>query len=352
LGLTAVLLLAIILLAVVSSGGATASPQEALAPQDPGVETASLRLHSGQAQKPLAAASQAEKLLAAVPAIEAGGAAAVTPPKPEQDPCLHCHIAGENKGLWTPLARWMLFGTVGLAFVFGVYRSASVWVTREPWKPLRMRAAEWVDERYEVAEPLSKVLNKPVPKFALRWWYCLGGITAFLFVIQAVTGIMLAFYYKPTPEAAYASIQFIETQVRFGAGVRAIHHWAANGMILMCTAHMLRVFVMGAYKRPRELNWVSGVVLLVITLAFGFTGYLLPWDQRAFWATTVGSEIAGGIPIIGNLALVFLRVGWDVAALTLSRFYGLHIIVLPIVTLASMGAHFLMVRRLGIAKPI
>ena len=131
-----------------------------------------------------------------------------------------------------------------------------------------------------------------------------------------------------------------------------IHHWSANGMVLMCVAHMLRVFIMGAYKKPRELNWVSGVTLLVMTLAFGFTGYLLPWDQRAFWATTVGSEIAGSIPAIGNLALVFLRVGWDVTSLTLSRFYALHVLIIPIITVVMMGAHFIMIRRQGIMKPL
>jgi hypothetical protein len=277
--------------------------------------------------------------------------AAAVPP-PNQDPCLHCHILGENKGLWTPLARWVLFGGLGLVFVLGVFRSASAWTTRQPWKPLTRRSYDWFDERYQVSGALAKVLGKPVPKYALRWFYCLGGITAFLFVTQAVTGIMLAFYYRPTPEAAYASIQFIESQVRFGAAIRSVHHWAANGMILMCTAHMLRVLIMGAYKNPRELNWVSGVLLLVLTLAFGFTGYLLPWDQRAFWATTVGTEIAGSIPVIGNLALVFLRVGWDVSAQTLSRFYALHVIALPILTLGFMLAHFLMVRRLGIARPL
>lgn len=140
--------------------------------------------------------------------------------------------------------------------------------------------------------------------------------------------------------------------MRFGAGVRSIHSWAANGMIVLCVAHMLRVFIMGAYKSPRELNWVTGVVLFLITLVFGFTGYLLPWDQRAFWATTVGTEIAGSIPVIGELALVFLRVGWDVSAQTLSRFYGLHVIVLPITVLATMGLHFMMVRRQGIARPL
>jgi hypothetical protein len=284
--------------------------------------------------------------------INSASLAVILPPKPEQDSCLHCHISGEDKDLWTPLLRWSLFGSVGLLFVFGMYRSASVWVTRSPWKPLRSRAAGWVDERYHISEPLSKVLNKPVPRYALRWWYCLGGITAFLFVIQAVTGIMLAFYYKPTPDMAYASITYIETRVHFGSAIRMVHHWAANGMIVMCFAHMLRVFIMGAYKRPRELNWLSGVLLFILTLAFGFTGYLLPWDQRAFWATTVGTEIAGGVPVIGNLALVFLRVGWEVAGETLSRFYALHIILLPIATLVFMGAHFMMVRRQGIAKPL
>lgn len=241
---------------------------------------------------------------------------------------------------------------MGLIFVFGIYRTSSIIINRSPWKPLTLRGATWVDDRYQISEPLSKVLAKPVPRFALKWYYCLGGITAFLFVVQAVTGIMLAFYYKPTPEAAFASIQFIETQVRFGAAFRAIHAWTANGMILVCTAHMLRVFIMGAYKRPRELNWVSGVLLLVLTLVFGFTGYLLPWDQRAFWATTVGTEIGGAIPVIGNLALIFLRVGWEVTGSTLSRFYALHVIVVPIMTLGFMFAHFLMIRRQGVMKPL
>ena len=273
-------------------------------------------------------------------------------PMPAKDPCLHCHLAGENKGLWTPLARWTLLGTMGLVFVLGVYRSASVWKTKSQWKPITHRTVGWIDERYEISEPLSKVLSKPVPSYATRWFYCLGGITGFLFVVQSITGVMLAFYYNPTPEAAYTSIQFIENQVRFGSAVRMIHHWSANLMIVMCIAHMLRVFIMGAFKPPRELNWVSGALLLLLTLAFGFTGYLLPWDQRAFWATTVGSEIAGSIPVIGDLALLFLRVGWNVTGQTLSRFYSMHILVLPVVTIGVMFAHFLMVRRQGVAKPL
>jgi quinol-cytochrome oxidoreductase complex cytochrome b subunit len=163
---------------------------------------------------------------------------------------------------------------------------------------------------------------------------------------------MLAFYYKPTPDAAYASIQYIESQVYWGSFIRMIHHWSANGMVVMCIAHLLRVFIMGAFKPPRELNWGSGVVLFISTMAFGLTGYLLPWDQRAFWATTVATEIAGSMPVVGDLALVFLRVGWNVTDVTLSRFYGLHIIILPLITVGVMMMHFLMVRKQGIMKPL
>ena len=271
---------------------------------------------------------------------------------PEQDQCLHCHIAGSNENLWTPLARWSIFGTVALVGAFGVTRSAYVWRKRSAWVPLTTRLGDWVDDRYQTKEVLSKALNKPVPNWATRWWYCLGGITAFLFVVQAATGIMLAFYYQPTPEQAYASILHIENEVLFGASIRGIHHWAANGMIIMCVAHMLRVFIMGAFKPPRELNWMSGVILLIVTLGFGFTGYLLPWDQRAYWATTVGTEIAGGIPDIGELVLIFLRVGWGITEATLSRFYALHVIVLPILVLVMMGAHFMMIRRQGLKEPL
>jgi quinol-cytochrome oxidoreductase complex cytochrome b subunit len=273
-------------------------------------------------------------------------------PPPQQEPCLHCHIQGEHTNLWTPTLRWLTFGSFGLVFLFGFYQSTSIWTQRKPFKPLMTRAYEWVDERYKISGVLSEIANKPVHSFARWWWYCLGGITALLFVIQATTGIMLAFYYKPTAAEAYASIQFIENQVYFGAAIRAIHHWSANGMIVMCVAHMIRVFIMGAYKKPRELNWISGVMLLVLTLAFGFTGYLLPWDQRAFWASTVGTEIAGSVPAVGNLVLIFLRDGWGVTESTLGRFYGLHILIVPIITIIFMLAHFMMIRKLGVKRPL
>jgi hypothetical protein len=273
-------------------------------------------------------------------------------PEPERDTCLHCHLTGEISSLWAPLYRWAIFGVAGVVFAYGFYRSSSVWITRKRWKPLWIRATEWLDERYQIVAPIREILAKPVHMFSTRWWYCLGGITFVLFMIQAVTGILLAFYYKPTPDEAYASIQFIETQVRFGSAIRSIHHWSANAMVIMVVAHLLRVFITGAFKPPRELNWVSGILLFIVTLGFGFTGYLLPWDQRAFWATTVGSEIAGGIPWIGDLTLVFLRGGWDVGAVTLSRFYAIHVLVLPVVIILLLGVHFLMVRRQGIARPL
>lgn len=273
-------------------------------------------------------------------------------PLPEQDTCQHCHLPGEITGIWTPLFRWILFGTMGLVFVYGTYRAGSVWVHRKPWKPLWSRTVDWIDERFDIVEPLLKILKKPVPLFATRWMYCFGGITFLLFVIQCITGVMLAFYYIPTPDEAYASIQFIESEVLFGSAIRAIHHWSANGMVVMVVAHMLRVFITGAFKPPRELNWVNGTLLGLFTLGFGLTGYLLPWDQRAYWATTVATEIAGGVPQIGDIALVFMRGGWDVTAITLSRFYAAHVLILPAAMIVLMGLHFLMIRRQGIARPL
>jgi hypothetical protein len=274
------------------------------------------------------------------------------PPPPEQDTCQHCHLSGEITNMWTPFFRWVLFGSMGLVFVYGTYRAGSVMVNRKPWKPLWSRTVDWIDERLDIVEPMGKILKKPVPLFATHWMYCFGGITFLLFIIQCITGVMLAFYYKPTPEDAYASIQFIENEVRFGYAIRAIHHWSANGMVVMVVAHMVRVFITGAYKPPRELNWVNGTFLGILTLAFGLTGYLLPWDQRAYWATTVATEIAGGMPQIGDIALVFMRGGWDVTAITLSRFFAAHVLVLPVAIIVLMGLHFLMIRRQGIARPL
>jgi quinol-cytochrome oxidoreductase complex cytochrome b subunit len=214
------------------------------------------------------------------------------------------------------------------------------------------RVGDWFDERFDTRIPLEAFLNKPVPKHAIRWYFCLGGITFALFLIQGVTGILLSLYYKPTPDQAYESILFIMNNVRFGWLIRSIHSWSATLMIAFCVAHMMRVFITGAYKRPRELNWVAGVFLLLLTMAFGFTGYLLPWDQKALWGSTVGSEILGIVPLIGDWLLGLLRGGSDITGLTLTRFYGMHMLVLPIAVFVFLGAHFIIIRRQGISGPL
>ncbi len=174
---------------------------------------------------------------------------------------------------------------------------------------------------------LPALLHVRIPMSARTYYF--GGIALFLFGVQVVTGTLLALYYSPTPEAAYKSVQSITSDVSFGWLIRSIHHWAANLMILFVALHLGRVFFQAAYKYPRELTWVIGIGLLLVTLGFGFTGYLLPWDQRAYWATVVGTEIAGGVPLVGDQLLLLLRGGPDVTGATMSRFFGIHVLVLP-----------------------
>ena len=221
--------------------------------------------------------------------------------------------------------------------------------SRRSW---RTRVGDWFDERFDVRIPLEAFLKKPVPKHAIRWYFCLGGITFALFIIQGVTGILLSLYYKPTPGEAYESILFIMNNVRFGWLIRSIHSWSSTLMIAFCVAHMLRVFITASYKNPRELNWVAGVFLLLLTLAFGFTGYLLPWDQKALWGSTIGSEILGIIPGIGGWLLGLLRGGLEITGLTLTRFYGIHMLVLPVLVFIFLAVHFIIIRRQGISGPL
>jgi len=208
-----------------------------------------------------------------------------------------------------------------------------------------------LDERLELREALQKALRKAVPKH-VNFSFCFGGLTFLMFAIQVVTGVLLTMYYRPTPEGAYASVRFISNHVTMGWLVRGLHQWCANLMVIFVVAHLLRVFAYGAYKNPRELNWVAGCFLLFVTLAFGFTGYLLPWDQLSYWATKVGTEIAGAVPLVGQPALHVLRGGSEITGATLTRFYAFHIIVLPAVAIFLLAAHFLMIRRQGIAGPL
>jgi quinol-cytochrome oxidoreductase complex cytochrome b subunit len=170
-----------------------------------------------------------------------------------------------------------------------------------------------------------------------------------LAVIQGVTGILLTLYYVPTPDHAYDSVVYISTQLPGGWLIRGLHHWTASAMVLLTVMHLLRVFFSGAYKYPREATWITGVFLLLIVVGFGFTGYLLPWDQKAFWATTVGSRIAGVVPGIGDWILRVLRGGSELSAVTLVRFFGIHIWVLPAALAALLIVHLYLVIRIGIS---
>jgi quinol-cytochrome oxidoreductase complex cytochrome b subunit len=203
----------------------------------------------------------------------------------------------------------------------------------------------WLDERLGLNDVYKAVLDRPEPKG--NWWNTLGSASMFLFVMQAITGIFLSVYYTPSPDHAYDSIQYIMNGVAFGWLIRGIHHWGASLMVILVFVHMIRVFVTASYKYPRELTWLIGAGLLLCTLGMGFTGYLLPWDQKAYWATTVGTSIAGSVPWIGPFILKALRGGQDLSALTLNRFFAAHIWMLPVILAGLMGVHLFLIIKHG-----
>jgi quinol-cytochrome oxidoreductase complex cytochrome b subunit len=183
--------------------------------------------------------------------------------------------------------------------------------------------------------------------------YCLGGLSFFMFLGLTVTGVMLMFYYVPSVDRAYSDVAALETNVRFGMLIRNLHRWMAHAMVITVLLHMMRVFYMGAYKPPREFNWVVGVILLVLTLLLSFTGYLLPWDQLALWAITVGTNIAGAAPVLGGQSRFVLIGGFEVGPNALIRFYTLHVIGLPLLAAIFMSVHFWRIRRDGgLARPL
>lgn len=209
---------------------------------------------------------------------------------------------------------------------------------------------KWLDDRFKLRELLPPIVKHPAPlNVVSNPLYCLGGTAFLCFLILVVTGIFLAMYYKPTPAEAYKSVEHIMTAVPMGSLVRSVHSWAANTMIAAVMLHMIRVYFMGAYKKPREMNWVVGIALLLTTTTFGFSGYLLPWDQLAFWATKIGTGIAGSIPVLGGYISLLLVGGTDIGAETLTRFYAIHVLILPIAIAGLLGVHFLMVRIQGIS---
>jgi len=173
-----------------------------------------------------------------------------------------------------------------------------------------------------------------------------------LFVVQAVTGMFMAFYYDPSPEGAYGSVDYIQFTLKYGWLIRGVHHWAASVMVVMVVLHLLRTYLYAAYKKPRELTWLVGVLLLLITVSFGFTGYLLPWDQKGYWATKVGTEIAGSVPVAGGTLRGLLRGGEEMGISTLTRFYAVHMLVLPGAFMTVVAAHLALMRRNKLAPPL
>ena len=210
---------------------------------------------------------------------------------------------------------------------------------------------DWLDERIDLSGLKHFVAEKGVPVHAQEVWYYLGGLTLFLFAVQVFTGILLLLYYRPAATEAYESVQFIVTRVPFGWLIRNIHSWSANLLIAAAFAHFFSVFLLKSYRKPRELTWVSGVLLLFLMLGFGFSGYLLPWNELSFFATKVGTGIAGSVPLVGRFLLRLLRGSDDVTGATLSRFFGLHVAVLPAVTTMLIAMHLLLVQRQGMSVP-
>ncbi len=212
-------------------------------------------------------------------------------------------------------------------------------------------AIDWVDERTSMSGGLRWLMFRKVPK-GTNWFYTLGSATLFAFLSQAVTGVFLAMYYRPDPAGgAYESIRHLTNEVFLGEFVRGMHKWGSTVMVVLIFLHMGRTFFFGAYKYPRELNWVIGVVLLILTFVMSFTGYLLPFDQRSYWATIVGVNINGTGPMVGPYLSDFLRGGAEFGATTLSRFYAIHMLLLPGAIAALIGAHLYLVAKLGTTAP-
>ncbi|MEW5875189.1 MAG: cytochrome bc complex cytochrome b subunit [Candidatus Zixiibacteriota bacterium] len=216
----------------------------------------------------------------------------------------------------------------------------------------RMQIGTWLDERIGWSAIQELAMHKRVPMHRHSIWYYLGGMTLFCFLVQVFTGILLLLYYRPTAEAAFESVEFIMTDVPFGWLVRSLHSWSANLMIFFAFVHMFSVFFMRAYRRPRELTWISGALLLVLSLGFGFSGYLLPWNQLAYFATKVGTDILGEIPLIGEWLLVVARGGEDVTGATLTRFFGVHVAILPMIATFFLLLHLALVQKQGMSVPI
>ena len=210
---------------------------------------------------------------------------------------------------------------------------------------------DWFQERLEIQAIADDITSKYVPPH-VNIFYCLGGITLTCFVVQVATGFAMTFYYRPTVTEAFASVQYIMTEVNFGWLIRSVHRWSASMMVLNMILHVCRVYLTGGFKKPRELTWVTGVALASVTVSFGVTGYSLPWDQVGYWACKIVTGVPEAIPVVGSLIVGVLRGGVSVGQGTLTRFYSAHTFVLPVVAAVLMLTHFVMIRKQGISGPL
>ena len=210
---------------------------------------------------------------------------------------------------------------------------------------------DWFQERLEIQAIADDITSKYVPPH-VNIFYCLGGITLTCFIVQVATGFAMTFYYRPTVTEAFASVEYIMTQVNFGWLIRSVHRWSASMMVLNMILHVCRVQLTGGFKKPGELTWVTGVLLASVTVSFGVTGYSLPWDQVGYWACKIVTGVPDAIPVIGGLIVGVLRGGVSVGQGTLTRFYSAHTFVLPVVAAVLMLTHFVMIRKQGISGPL
>lgn len=213
------------------------------------------------------------------------------------------------------------------------------------------RVGAWLAERVPVdGDRLRELSNEPVPNHLKRWWFCLGGTPAYLFVVQIVTGILLAFYYKPAPETAYDSVRYITEEAAYGWYLRSVHKWAATLMVASVILHQMRVYFTGAYRKPRELNWMVGMCLLICTLMVGFTGYSLVYEQLSYWGATVGANIMDAVPVVGPFFKKLLLGGASYGEHTLSRFFILHAAVMPALMCLLIFIHITLIRLQGVTE--
>ena len=210
----------------------------------------------------------------------------------------------------------------------------------------------WLDRRIPLSPFVEFLSKKEIPRHKHSIWYYFGGLTLFFLIVQIISGILLLMYYRPSPDSAHESIVYITNEVPFGWIIRSVHSWGAHLMVAMILIHMFSVYLMKAYRKPREMMWLTGVALFFLTLGFGFTGYLLPWDTMAYFATLIGTEIPKSIPVIGKIAVGFLTGGEEVGPATLTRMYAIHVVVLPLLTLSFVGLHLVLNQVLGQSVPI